>query len=164
MNKKDTLKLTADEGNLIINLEGEVSRTFKLKLIDMDYETQRPPELNPPAVVEVESDLLNDSLKDMLLFSEVARYIVNEDYFIAESTGEFGDTSFKYIHGENINGTFESQFACDKLKDIFEASKFSDIVEIQLGNDMPVIFDFKLNSGDGDLKFLLAPRLAAEEE
>ena len=164
--KTDTLKLTlADDisGSIVIQLEGESTRTFKIKLIDAEYETPQLPNLNPPAVIQIESNLLKDSLGDMELFSDVVAYQIDEDYFISSSNGEFGDSDFKYYHGENINGNVKSSFGIDKLKEILTASKFSPICEIQLGNDMPIILTFRLDTDDGELKFLLAPRLEEEE-
>ena len=165
--KTDTLHLTLSDdisNSIMIQLIEESTRTFKIKLIDMEYETPQLPDLNPPSVIQMESSLLKDSLGDMELFSDVVVYTIDEEYFISSSNGEFGDSDFKYYHGENINGTVKSSFGIDKLKEILSASKFSPICEMQLGNDMPIILTFRLDTDDGELKFLLAPRLEEGED
>lgn len=160
MKKNDTLRLSDDENNnIVITLIGDSTRTFKIRLIDLEYDTPAPPSINPPCRFEIESNLLKDCLGDMELFGDVITYRINHDYFIAESNGEFGDSSFKYIHGEDINEEVKSKYSIDKLKDILTASKFSPICEMLLGNDMPLILRFELETGDGELRFLLAPRL-----
>jgi len=42
---EDMVELTVDEGNLIITFEGEARRTFKIRLIDIEYEAPSPPKL-----------------------------------------------------------------------------------------------------------------------
>lgn len=163
--KNDVLRLGNDEGNLIISFIGDVDRTFKIRLIDMDYESPKAPAIELPCGVNVDSGLIKDAIGDMELFSDKLYFLINPEYFIVNSDGEFGDASFQYLHGENgISESVKSSFSINKLKDIFTASKFSDIVNINLGTDMPMIIDFELITGDGDLKFLLAPRIEAEEE
>lgn len=163
--KNDILKLSVDENNLIITFEGDVTRTFKIKLIDIDYESPSAPDVPLQCSINVDSGLVKDAITDMELFSEKLYFLIDKEYFIVNADGEFGDAQFKYLHGENgINEVAKSSFSIDKLKDVFTASKFSDIVEINLGIDMPIKIKFELVTGDGELEFLLAPRIEAEEE
>ena len=159
MKGHDSLSLSLEDNNLIIGLSGDVDRTFKIRLIDMEYESQEPPHIEYNVSVEVPSSLFNESIKDMDLFSEKLDIALDEDYLIINTDGEFGDGSVKYLHGCDVSEYVKSCFSIPKLKDIFKASKFSDIVEICLGNDMPVTFNFNLVSDDGSMSFLLAPRL-----
>lgn len=162
--KGELLRLEEDEGNIIITFLGESTRRFRIKLIDLDYDSPTPPALNPPCSINIMSNLLKDCLVDMELFGDVINYRVDEEYFYAETNGEFGDSEFKYLHGELVNESVSSSFSIEKLKDILSASKFSETVEILLGNDMPLLLKFELDTGDGELKYLLAPRLSADEE
>lgn len=162
--KNEVLRLEEDEGNLVITFLGESTRRFRIKLIDLDYESPLPPSLNPPCCINIMSSLLKDCLVDMELFGDVIQYHIDDEYFYAESNGEFGDSEFKYLHGELINEKASSSFSIDKLKDILSASRFSETVEVLLGNDMPLILKFELDTGDGELKYLLAPRLSADED
>ena len=163
MNKQDTLTLCNDEGNLIIKLTGDVDREFKIRLIDSDYETPQPPTLEPPCRIEVESGLIKDCITDMELFSETLYFQIDEDYLKVATDGEFGDAEVKYLHGADIYEVVESTFSIEKLKQMFKACKFSDNVELALGNDMPLILNFILPGDDGKLGFLLAPRIETDE-
>lgn len=161
--KNDILHLESDDNNLIITFIGDSTRTFKIRCIDMESNLQQLPEIKPPCKVQIMSNLMKDCLGDMELFSNVLTYELDEDYFYVKANGEFGDSDFKYLHGEEVNGYVKSSFSIDKLKDIFTASKFSDVCEIFIGNDMPVVILFRLDTGDGELKYLLAPRLSEDE-
>lgn len=163
MKNNDVLTLTSDEGNFIINLAGDVDREFKIRLIDVEYEIPQPPHIEPPVTVNVPSGLVKDTLGDMELFGEKLYILVDGDYFKVTSTGEFGDAEVAYLHGDDVNESVRSCYNIDKLKDMFKASKISEEVEIALGNDMPIILKFKLVSGDGEIGFLLAPRLETDE-
>lgn len=161
----DVLSISSDDSNhLIIQFKGDVNRTFKIKLIDMEYETPVPPNIELPVNLNMESSMVKDALTDMELFSDRLFFIVDEDYLMVNAEGEFGESNFKYLHGSDVNGGVKSSFSIDKLKDIFVASKFSDVVDMGLGTDMPVIFNFELVTGDGELMFLLAPRIDNDED
>ena len=160
----DVLCVSSEGNNLILEFKGDVNRTFKIKLIDMEYDTPQPPNIELPVNLTIESSLVKDALTDMALFSEKLYFIVDSDYLVVNAEGEFGDANFKYLHGADVNGEVKSSYSIDKLQDIFVASKFSDVVQMGLGVDMPVIFDFELATGDGNLKFLLAPRIENEED
>lgn len=164
MKKNDVLGLSVDENNLIINLMGEVEKTFKIRLIDIDYDAPKSPNLELPVGVEMESNLLKDALGDMDLFGDSLTIEIDTDYVYIYTNGEFGDANFKYLHGETgITENVKSSYSIPKLKDIFSASKFSDTVKIMLGNDMPVKFEFHTIGEDGILGFLLAPKINQEE-
>ena len=162
----DILGLSIDDntGSLVIDFKGEVNRTFKIRLIDMEYESPMPPSIQPPSTVNMESSLLKDCLTDMELFGDNLYFSIDSDYFYADSTGEFGDSNFKYLHGESdIIGKVKSKFSIAKLKDILSASKFSDVVELNIGDNMPLVLRFKLDTDDGLLMFLLAPMIEEVE-
>lgn len=155
----DTIQLTIDEGNFIIVFEGDATRRFKIRVIDTEYETQVPPNINHNIYIKVPSTMMQDALNDMLIFSDKLRLLIDENYLKIISNGEFGDVDIKYLHGENILEVAQSVYNIDKLKDIFKASKFSKECEIGLGNDIPIVVTFELPTGDGRVKYLLAPRL-----
>lgn len=163
MKNSDVLHLTMDEGNLIIKFVGDAEREFKIRLIDTEYDIPQPPALDPPVMVTVPSGLMKDALNDMALFDEKLYFLIDEDYFKIVSDGEFGSADVKYLHGEDVHEVVKSSFSTPKLQEMFKASKFSEMVEIAMGNDMPLTLTFRLISDDGKMGFLLAPRLEVDE-
>ena len=61
----DTLKMETNEGNLILTFEGDSTKTFKLRLIDNEYETPQPPSIEYPVSVSVPSNLIKDTFSDI---------------------------------------------------------------------------------------------------
>ena len=141
---QDRVLMSVDEGNFIITFEGDATRTFKIRLIDIEYDNPTPPQISHPTTFKVRFSILKDSINDIDIFSDKIALQVDEDYFIASADGEFGDASIKYLHGENIH-------------------KFSEEAEISLGTDMPLSLTLNMVTGDGKLSFLLAPRLEQDD-
>lgn len=159
----DIVELSVDEGNLIIIFEGEARRRFKIRLIDIEYEAPSPPGLEYPTEFEVPFVLLKNSIQDIEIVSDKIVLMVDADKFVAEAEGEFGDAKIEYLHGEKIDTNAKSVFSLEKIKEMLKADKFSDIIVLKLGNDMPLNLSLKMVSEEGELSFLLAPRIESEE-
>ena len=71
--------MSLDEGNFIITFEGEAKRTFKIRLIDMEYEAPSPPELEHPTKFDIPFALLKDSIQDMDIFFDKIALIVDSE-------------------------------------------------------------------------------------
>ena len=155
---QDRVLMSVDEGNFIITFEGDATRTFKIRLIDIEYDNPTPPQINHPTSFKVRF-----SINDIEIFSDKIALEVDEDYFIASADGEFGDASIKYLHGENIKEHEKALFSLDKIREMLKADKFSEEAEISLGTDMPLSLTLTMVTGDGKLSFLLAPRLETDE-
>lgn len=160
---EDMVELTTDEGNFIVTFEGEARRTFKIRLIDIEYEAPSPPQLDYPTEFEVPFSLLKDSIQDIGIVSDKIALKVDEDRFNASAEGDFGDAKIEYLHGEKIQENAKSVFSLEKVKEMMKADKFSETAQIKLGNDMPLHLSLKMASDEGELSFLLAPRIESEE-
>ncbi|HNR25760.1 MAG TPA: proliferating cell nuclear antigen (pcna) [Methanobacteriaceae archaeon] len=160
---EDMVELTTDEGNLIITFEGEARRRFKIRLIDIEYEAPSPPQLDYPTEFEIPFSLLKDSIQDIGIVSDKIALQVDEDKFKASAEGDFGDAKIEYLHGEKIQENAKSVFSLEKVKEMMKADKFSETAQIKLGNDMPLNLYLKMASDEGELSFLLAPRIESEE-
>ncbi|MCK9151009.1 proliferating cell nuclear antigen (pcna) [Methanobacterium alcaliphilum] len=159
----DRVYMSLDEGNFILTFEGEAKRRFKIRLIDIEYEAPSPPDLEYPTQFEVPFSLLKDSIQDIDIFSDKIALMVDGDRFKASAEGEFGDAKIEYLHGEKIETEARSVFSLEKIKEMLKADKFSDIASIYLGDDMPLNLKLKMISDEGELSFLLAPRIEAED-
>ena len=159
----DIVELTKDEGNLIVIFEGEARRRFKIRLIDIEYEAPTPPDLEYPTEFEVPFILLKNSVQDIEIVSDKISLTVDADKFIVEAEGEFGDAKIEYLHGEKIDMNARSVYSLEKIKEMLKADKFSNTVVLKLGNDMPLSLSLKMISDEGELSFLLAPRVETEE-
>lgn len=159
----DRLRITSDDANLILTFEGEATRQFKIRLIDIEYETPQPPEIGYETEFEVPFSLLKDAIADIDIFSDKITFKVDEEKFIVSATGEFGDAMIEYYHGGKIKEPARSVYSLDKIREMLRADRFSETATINLGNDMPLKLTLKMPDDMGELSFLLAPRLEAEE-
>lgn len=80
---QDRVIMSLDEGNFIITFEGDATRTFKIRLIDIEYDNPTPPELEHPASFKVHFGILKDAINDIDIFSDKIALQVDEDYFRA---------------------------------------------------------------------------------
>lgn len=161
--KTDVLGLSIDENNLVIDLKGVVDKTFKIRLIDVDYETQTPPSIPFDTSAYIESSMLKDALGDMELFADSLNIKIDEELLSIFTDGEFGDANFEYLHGEKVDEVVQSSFSINKLKDILSASGFSEFATLSIGNDMPLKIVFRTLDENGELSFLLAPKINQED-
>ena len=99
----------------------------------------------------------------MDIFSDKITLMVDQENFYASAEGEFGDANIEYLHGEKIDTKAKSIFSLEKIREMLKADKFSEIATICLGNDMPLTLSLKMVSEDGELSFLLAPRIESED-
>ena len=159
----DRVLMSLDEGNLILTFVGEATRTFKIRLIDIEYDSPAPPSLDYPTEFEIPFTLLKDSIQDMDIFSDKITLMVDQENFYASAEGEFGDANIEYLHGEKIDTKAKSIFSLEKIREMLKADKFSEIATIGLGDDMPLTLTFKRVADDGELSFLLAPRIESED-
>ena len=109
-----------------ITFEGDATRTFKIRLIDIEYDNPTPPQISHPTSFKVRFSILKDCINDIDIFSDKIALQVDEDYFIASADGEFGDASIKYLHGENIQSHEKALFSLDKIREMLKADKFSE--------------------------------------
>ena len=100
---------------------------------------------------------------DMDLFSDKITLMVDSEKFRASAEGEFGDANIEYIHGEKIDTEAKSVFSLEKIREMLKADKFSEMAIINLGTDIPLYLTLRRVDGEGELSFLLAPRIESED-
>ena len=103
------------------------------------------------------------TFKDMDLFSDKITLMVDSEKFRASAEGEFGDANIEYIHGEKIDTEAKSVFSLEKIREMLKADKFSEMAIINLGTDIPLYLTLRRVDGEGELSFLLAPRIESED-
>ena len=160
----DVLSMGLDEGNLILKYNGDSTRTFKLRLIDVEYETPTPPRVEYPVTLNIPTDVFNDALIDAELYGEKISLSCDNDYFITSADGEFGVNHNRYLHGESIGDYVKSTYSIPKIKEMLKAKGLSHEVRLGLGDDLPLTLEYHSPTNDYKLGFLLAPRIETDEE
>ena len=160
----DVLTVEEDEGNLIIIYDGDSRRTFKLRLIDVEYETPVPPTVEYPVTLSIPVKVFDDAVTDAELYGEKISLSCDNDYFITSADGEFGVNHNRYLHGESIGDYVKSTYSIPKIKEMLKGKGLSHEVQLGLGNDLPLTLEYHSPTNDYKLGFLLAPRLEVDEE
>ena len=160
----DVLSAGLDEGNLILTYNGDSTRTFKLRLIDVEYETPVPPTVNYPVTLSIPVKVFDDAVTDAELYGEKISLSCDNDYFITSADGEFGVNHNRYLHGESIGDYVKSTYSIPKIKEMLKGKGLSHEVQISLGDDLPLTLEYHSPTNDYKLGFLLAPRIETDEE
>ena len=158
----ETLEINIHDG-FNITMKGDATRKFKIRQIDMEYDSPTPPLMDIPCNIKIPSDLLKNYISDLSDFDEKLTFSVDDNYFRILVDGQMGSAEVEYIHGENITEAVTSHFSIAKLLDMLKASKFSNDCTLSIGDDMPLVMRLDMVTGDGFLEFLLAPRLNETE-
>ena len=158
----DIMLLDVDGTNAKITFKGESSRSFTLRLIDEEYQSPNPPEIDYPVNLNIPTVVLNDALTDMGIYSDNLSIGVDEIQVIFRADGNFGEAETNYIHGEKVTEFVQSQFSIEKLKEIMKTKGFSESLEIGLGDDMPLTIKMSNASDDAHISYMLAPRITTE--
>jgi proliferating cell nuclear antigen len=156
------MELTVDAGSLIITFEGAVKKTFKVKLIDLEYDAPTPPQIEYPVVISLPITTLKETIQDIEIVADRVAFKIDEDNLTLTAVGDFADAEVEYLHGEQVSESVRSIFAIENIKEMLKAEKFADRTFISLGNDMPLTLSLKLLNDEGELTFLLAPRIEEE--
>ena len=157
----DELIFSFDDSDLKLEfINGNVKRNFKIRQIDMEYDSPDKPQIDFPCVFEVNSKQLVDGIKDAELYTDKVKFKTNNDIFSVIADGEFGDYKSELELSENV-GDFESVFSLGWLNKIFKLD-IGNTVKINMGNTLPLFLEFEDNLGL-KAEFLLAPRIESDE-
>ena len=157
----DSLIFSFDESNIKIQFVGKAKRTFKIKQVDMEYDAPSLPNIEYPIEIDVDYKQLQDTVKDAELYSEKVTIATEDQELKIISTGNFGE----YVSNIPLLVSLQkcaSVFSLDWLKKFFKLSNISDVVTINMGNNMPLFLSFEDEDGL-EVDFLLAPRIEEDE-
>lgn len=112
----EIITLETDENNLIISIENDAKRSFRIRLIDISYEKPKTPKLDLPVSVEVPVDVLRDAIRDLEMFNDKIVFEVDENKLLITGESEFGDVKIEYPHAEEVDSKVRSVYSLEKLK------------------------------------------------
>lgn len=153
----DKLIFSFNEEEIKIQFKGEATRTFKLKQVDMDYDSPSMPNIDYPITIDIDYKELKDLVKDAELYDEKLTFATEDQQFKIISGGEFGEYSSTISTLTKVKKA-SSSFSISWLNRFFKLGNVSDEVTVNMGSDMPLLLCF--NDEDGlKVEFLLAPRI-----
>lgn len=144
------------------NTEGV--RSFKLALIDDNYETPSMPSFDTMVTdFGIPFDYFKKNLQDIQsVNSETVRITINNEALALSSTSDTEVSSYNstYNHfGEDVNGECGAVYNVGKLLEFLKADKVNNTLMLSMGDDTPILMKLEDYADTVKLEFLCAPRL-----
>jgi len=160
------LELDEETRKLNIRMDG-LSST--LALIDPDSIRQEPdiPDLDLAAEIVLEGAQLDRGIKAADMVSDHVRLRVDatDEAFHIAAEGDTDDVDFELDTGDLIAltaGSADSLFSLDYLKDMNKAIPKDAEVTVELGEEFPVKIHYAVAEGQGNVTYMLAPRIQSD--
>ncbi len=160
------LELDEETRKLHIQIDG---LEYTLALIDPDSIRQEPdlPDLDLPATVVIEGKDIARAVKAADMVSDHIALGVDADAekFFIDAEGDTDDVHLELGVEDLIDltvGEARSLFSLDYLKDMNKAIPKDAEVTVELGEEFPVKLHFDIAEGDGQVTFMLAPRIQSD--
>ncbi|MCR4369118.1 MAG: proliferating cell nuclear antigen (pcna) [archaeon] len=158
---KDKVSLDLDDSEMSIEFTGELYRKFRLPLIDVSEEEQRLPETDYDAVVEINSRVFREALKDASLFSSSIMLKTSGNEFLLESKGTAGNLNANSSQAKDVKvkskSDVVSKYSLTYLQNIVKEADPDSQIKIEMKSDSPMKVSY--NIGKSELKFYLAHML-----
>jgi proliferating cell nuclear antigen len=160
------LELDEETRKLHISIDG---LEYTLALIDPDSIRQEPdiPDLDLPANIVLEGRDIDRAVTAADMVSDHIALGVNEDddQFYVDAEGDTDDVHFELDREDLIDlteGPAHSLFSLDYLKDMNRAIPSDAEVTIDLGEEFPVKLHFDIAEAEGNVTYMLAPRIQSD--
>lgn len=165
---KATDSIAVELKDNVLNLEfsGDLRRSFDIPLLDLKQESKTP-NLEFPAEVEMKSAVIEESISDAEIVSDVIVLEADPDSFVIRAEGEGRKARLELekdsasIINLKAKDHVKSTFPIDYLRKMAKAAKLSETAVLQIGNDYPMRLDFKVLN-KLQLGFVLAPRIESQ--
>lgn len=178
LTRLDDIAGMADTGQLVdLELDEETRKLhiqidgleYTLALIDPDSIRKEPdiPDLDLPARIVIEGRDIDRAVKaaDMVSDHIALGVDAEQELFYVDAQGDTDDVHFELGADELIDitpGDARSLFSLDYLKDMNRAIPLNGEVTVHLGEEFPVQIHFEIAEGNGNVVFMLAPRIQSD--
>ncbi|MCK5548705.1 MAG: proliferating cell nuclear antigen (pcna) [Thermoplasmata archaeon] len=171
---KDVLKLAKgssvislhhdEDKNRLIMSVGNVTR--RMSLVDTaGMSDPKVPNLNLPAKVTIKVDELRQGIRASESVSDHIALTASPDGFEMNSEGDTDSVNLKLpkdLLDELVcKETVRSLFPLDYFSNMVKAIT-AEAVNMSLGSDYPINMEFQIAKGNGEVRYLLAPRIESE--
>ena len=150
------------------NDKSEFNKSFMLPLIDAEQENLSIPEMEYSAEFSMESKKLNRLIDQLSLMDDVVDIHCDEESIKFTTEGLDGKMDVCIPHSDieeyiiEEGASLRVRFSLGYMKKFCQYHKVSDVVEIQISDEYPLLVVYKLNALNY-LKFYLAPKIDDSE-
>lgn len=172
----DILGMTSREDKIELSLNEETRKleirtgglAYTLSLLDPSSIRKEPkvPNLELPAKIVLNGAELRRAVKAAEKVSDHMALGVVDKIFYVEAEGDLDKVRLEIPESSLISlqasSNVKSLFSLDYLNVLVKSLGKAERVSIDLGTDYPVKFNFSIAGGNGDVTYLLAPRIESE--
>jgi len=180
-NNDDVVTMKAQDSADVVTFvfeskNGERVSDFDMKLMNLDQEHLGIPETDYACVVKMPSNEFARIVRDLSQFGESIAISCSKQGVKFSSTGDIGTGNVKLAQGSSAdsdeNIVIELQepvtltFASRYLSSFAKAAGLSEKVTLSMSQDVPLVVEFKVGSGDNELgyiRYYLAPKIEDED-
>ncbi len=162
-NKADMIELKSEDGSkLSISVSGF---DYSISLLDPSTIQQEPevPDLDLPAKIVLEGNKIRKAVRASEKISDYVVLAAQGNEFQISAEGDNDSVMMQLEEDELIEIETEkdarSLFSIDYLSDMSKSIKDAPSATVRLGTDYPVTINFEIVDGDGEVEYLLAPRI-----
>ncbi len=161
-----SLELDKSGSRLKIAMIGAAKRYFSIPLIGESEAETKVPELGKKftAKVEVDGDVVKDSVKDAEMISDSLVFEATKDKFMMYTTGDTSEVRVELTRDSpslislDVTSDSKAKYSIEYLEKVLKAAKIADTLVIQFATDFPIRMDFKALD-KLQLSFIIAPRV-----
>jgi proliferating cell nuclear antigen len=157
-----------------VQMKGRGTRTFSLRLVDIDEEKIPPTaelDVQFDAKVTLDVKILDEAIKDAEIYQDTLEVQINKDGVRFSAEGEVGDIEYQltqdHLDSADIQKGGRGVFSLSFLKNILKISGITDKVTLNIAENAPLKFEFEItnpnNQAKGKVMYFLAPRVEEEE-
>ncbi len=154
----DKLKVDVNDSEMLLELEGEMTRSFRLPLLDIQDEEVQIPLTKYDVKLSIPCRALKEALKDAALFGSSVVLSVKGNQFWLEARGSQG--TLKTVAKDTVNIVMKSEsevvskYSLNFLQNMVKDVDNETIVSLEFKSDAPMKVSYKMQ--DCSLEFHLA--------
>ncbi|MBU2099684.1 hypothetical protein KKB11_00450 [Candidatus Micrarchaeota archaeon] len=156
--QNDRMTLDLTENEMSIHFQGELSRSFRLPLIDVSEQEINVPSTKFDATVEINARMFKESLKDAALFGSSVVLRAKANQFMIEARGSSGTLKTVAKEAKNVivktNSEVVSKYSLNFLSNIVKEADPDSKIKLELKGDAPMKVSYSI--GGSTIQFHLA--------
>ena len=162
----DELHIESNEGYVIFKLESRNGnrRIFELPLIDEEYNSPAPPEIEYDLDFLVDIDLVNQSVSDLdnIVNTDRIKFVVSDDGVSVISPAD-SMTNYWNELNDSVTGNAVVTVNTAYVGGLSKLKKINEVVELRIGNDIPLTWNVTSATDDVSITGLIAPIIENED-
>ena len=156
----DELQMESDDAHLLMRFESKDGnrRIFELPLIDLEYESPKPPQVphDLDFLVEISKLIQCSSDLDKIVNTDRFKFVVSDDG-VSVTAPDDSMTGYRCELDETIIGDCSVNVNTSYVSGLNKLSKVNGIVELGLGSNVPLSWKISSKTEDVVFKGLIAP-------